>query len=73
VRLAEFHAAAQVEDREFAALREPRRVGPLLPSAKLLLVSSRTAPSPAGPGELWLPTPCSDAELMSAVRQAHIV
>ncbi|HJV57048.1 MAG TPA: PilZ domain-containing protein [Methylomirabilota bacterium] len=50
-----------------------RRLGPLLPSAKLLLVSSRTAPSPAGPGELWLPTPCSDAELMSAVRQAHIV
>jgi hypothetical protein len=50
-----------------------RRLGPLLPSAKLLLVSSRTAPSPAGPGELWLPTPCSDAELMTAIRRAHIV
>lgn len=50
-----------------------RRLGPLLPSAKLLLVSSRTAPSPAGPGELWLPTPCSDAELVTAVRQAHLV
>jgi PilZ domain-containing protein len=50
-----------------------RRLTPLLPSARLLLVSSRTAPSPAGPGELWLPTPCSDADLMAAVRQARAV
>lgn len=47
-----------------------RRLAPLLPSAKLVLMSSRSAPSPAGPGVVWLPTPCSDAELMAAVRLA---
>ena len=79
LRMAEQHASAITLALVAAELKlmngEPvtRRLGPLLPSAKLLLVSSRTAPSPAGPGELWLPTPCSDAELMTAVRRAHIV
>jgi len=79
LRMAEQHASAINLALVAAELKlmngEPltRRLGPLLPSAKLLLVSSRTAPSPAGPGELWLPTPCSDAELMTAVRRAHIV
>lgn len=79
LRMAEQHASAITLALVAAELKlmngEPltRRLGPLLPSAKLLLVSSRTAPSPAGPGELWLPTPCSDAELMTAVRRANIV
>ena len=79
LRMAEQHASAITLALVAAELKlmngEPltRRLGPLLPSAKLLLVSSRTAASPAGPGELWLPTPCSDAELMTAVRRAHIV
>jgi PilZ domain-containing protein len=79
LRMAEQHASAITLALVAAELKlmngEPltRRLGPLLPSAKVLLVSSRTAPSPAGPSELWLPTPCSDAELMTAVRQAHIV
>lgn len=47
-----------------------KRLAPLLPSAKLLLMSSRSAPSPAGPGAFWLPTPCTDAELIARVRQA---
>jgi len=47
-----------------------KRLGPLLPSAKLLLMSSRSAPSPVGPDGLWLPTPCSDGELIARVRQA---
>lgn len=46
------------------------RLTPLLPAAKLVLMASRTAPSPSTPGALWLPTPCSDAEMMAAVRQA---
>jgi hypothetical protein len=79
LRMAEQHASVITLALVAAELKlmngEPltRRLAPLLPSAKLLLVSSRTAPSPAGPGELWLPTPCSDAELVAAVRQAHIV
>jgi hypothetical protein len=79
LRMAEQHASAITLALVAAELKLmngeslTRRLGPLLPSAKLLLVSTRTAPSPAGPGELWLPTPCSDADLMTAVRQAHIV
>jgi len=79
LRMAEQHASVITLALVAAELKlmngEPltRRLGPLLPSAKLLLVSSRSAPSPAGPGELWLPTPCSDAELMTAVRQALAV
>jgi PilZ domain-containing protein len=46
------------------------RLAPLLPAAKLVLMASRTSPSPSTPGALWLPTPCSDAEMMAAVRQA---
>ena len=48
------------------------RLAPLLPAAKLVLMASRTAPSPSTPGALWLPTPCSDAEMMAAVRQALV-
>jgi DNA-binding response OmpR family regulator len=79
LRLAEQNASAITLALVAPELRlmngEPlvRRLVPLLPAAKLLLASNRAAPSPAGPGELWLPTPCSDAELMTAVRRAHIV
>jgi hypothetical protein len=48
-----------------------KRLVPLLPSAKLVLMSSRSTPNPAGPGALWLPTPCTDGELMAQVRQAQ--
>lgn len=79
LRLAEQNASAITLALVAAELRlmngEPlaRRLAPLLPVARLLLASSRAAASPAGPGELWLPTPCSDAELMTAVRRAHLV
>lgn len=46
------------------------RLAPLLPAAKLVLMASRTAPSPSTPGAVWLPTPCSDSEMMAAIRQA---
>lgn len=48
-----------------------KRLAPLLPSAKLVLMSSRSAPNPAGPGALWLPTPCTDGELVAQIRQAQ--
>lgn len=47
------------------------RLAPLLPSAKLVLMSSRSTPNPAGPGSLWLPTPCTDGELLAQIRQAQ--
>lgn len=47
-----------------------KRLAPLLPSAKLVLMSSRSTPNPAGPGAVWLPTPCTDGELMAQIRQA---
>ena len=46
-----------------------KRLVPLLPSAKLVLMSSRSTPNPAGPGALWLPTPCTDGELTAQIRQ----
>jgi hypothetical protein len=46
-----------------------KRLAPLLPSAKLVLMSSRSTPNPAGPGALWLPTPCTDGELMAQIHQ----
>src|SRR5262245_43584245 len=49
-----------------------KRLAPMLPSAKLLLMSSRAAPSPEGEGALWLPTPCTDGELIARVRQALV-
>jgi hypothetical protein len=76
LRMAEQHGSAITVALVEADLKlmngEPleRRLAPLLPSAKLVLMSSRSAPSPAGPGAVWLPTPCSDAELMAAVRLA---
>jgi hypothetical protein len=48
-----------------------KRLAPLLPSAKLVLMSSRSTPNPAGPGALWLPTPCTHGELMAQVHQAQ--
>lgn len=48
-----------------------KRLAPLLPSAKLVLMSSRSTPNPAGPEAVWLPTPCTDGELMAQVRQAQ--
>ena len=47
-----------------------KRLAPLLPSAQLVLMSSRSTPNPAGPGSHWLPTPCTDSELLAHVRQA---
>jgi hypothetical protein len=46
------------------------RLLPILPAAKVIVMSSRTVPRPAGAPGHWLPTPCSDAELMTVVRQA---
>jgi hypothetical protein len=46
------------------------RLVPILPTAKVIVMSSRTVPRPAGAPGHWLPTPCSDAELMTVVRQA---
>jgi hypothetical protein len=46
------------------------RLAPLLPAAKLLLMSSGSTQGPGGPGVLWLTTPCTDVELMARVRQA---
>jgi hypothetical protein len=46
------------------------RLVPILPTAKVIVMSSRTIPRPAGAPGHWLPTPCSDAELMTVVRQA---
>ena len=43
------------------------RLAPLLPAAKVLLMSSGAAPG--GPGVLWLTTPCTDTELIARVRQ----
>lgn len=48
-----------------------KRLAPLLPSAKLVLMSSRLTPNPAGPGALWLPTPCTDGELTAQIRQVQ--
>lgn len=48
-----------------------KRLTPLLPSAKLVLMSSRSTPNPAGPGTLWLPTPCTDGELMAQIHQVQ--
>jgi PilZ domain len=50
-----------------------KRLAPLLPSAKLVLMSSRSAPNPAGPGAVWLPTPCTDGDLVAQIRQAQAV
>ncbi len=47
-----------------------KRLAPLLPSAKLVLMASRSAPNPAGSGVHWLPTPCTDGELLAHVRRA---
>jgi len=47
-----------------------RRLASLLPSAKLVLMSSRSAPIAVGPEALWLPMPCTDGELMAQIRQA---
>ena len=47
------------------------RLAPLLPTAKLVLMSSRSTPNPAGPEAVWLPTPCTDVELMAQIRQAQ--
>lgn len=47
-----------------------KRLVRLLPSARLVLMSSRSTPSPAGPGALWLPTPCSAGALVACVRLA---
>lgn len=46
------------------------RLAPIVPTAKVIVMSSRTVPRPAGAPGHWLPTPCSDAELMTVVRQA---
>jgi CheY-like chemotaxis protein len=78
LRMAEEHRSAITLALVAAELRLmngdllARRLAPMLPSAKLLLMSSRSAPSPAGEGALWLPTPCTDGELIARVRQALV-
>jgi PilZ domain-containing protein len=77
LRIAEEHRAAITLILIAADLRlmngEPlaKRLAPLLPSANLVLMSSRSSPNPAGPGAVWLPTPCTDGELMAQIRQAR--
>jgi PilZ domain-containing protein len=76
LRMAEEHRSAITLALVAAELRLmngdllARRLAPMLPSAKLLLMASRSAPSPATDGGLWLPTPCTDGELLARVRQA---
>lgn len=43
-----------------------KRLAPLLPAARLVLMSSRSAPVTDGH---WLPTPCTDGELLAHIRQ----
>jgi hypothetical protein len=45
------------------------RLAPILPSAKLLLMSGRAVSRPTGSGAPCLPTPCTDQELIARVRQ----
>lgn len=77
LRIAEEHRAAITLILIASDLRlmngEPlaKRLVPLLPSAKLVLMSSRSTPNPAGPEAVWLPTPCTDGELMAQIRQAQ--
>jgi hypothetical protein len=76
LRMAEEHRGAIALGLIAADLRlmngEPlaKRLAPLLPSAKLVLMSGRSSPSPAGPGMHWLPTPCTDGELLAQIRAA---
>ncbi len=46
------------------------RLAPVVPAAKVIVMSSRTVPRPAGAPGYWLPTPCSEADLMTVVRHA---
>ncbi len=46
------------------------RLTPVIPAAKVIVMSSRTVPRPAGAPGYWLPTPCSEADLMTVVRHA---
>lgn len=76
LRMAEEHRGAVALVLIAADLRlmngEPlaKRLTPLLPSAKLVLMSGRSSPSPTGPGMHWLPTPCTDGELLAQIRSA---
>ena len=75
LRMAEEHRSAITLALVAAELRLmngdllAKRLAPMLPSAKMLLMSSRSAPSPAGDDASWLPTPCTDGELIARVRQ----
>jgi hypothetical protein len=46
------------------------RLVPIVPGAKVIVMSSRTVPRPGGAPGYWLPTPCTDADLMTVVRHA---
>ncbi|MEX2224771.1 MAG: PilZ domain-containing protein [Candidatus Rokuibacteriota bacterium] len=76
LRIAEEHRSSIVLILVAADLRlmngEPlvKRLVPILPTAKLVLMGSRSTPKPAEPGALWLPTPCTDGELMEHLRRA---
>lgn len=78
LRIAEQHRSAIALVLVTADLRlmngEPLagRLSLVLPKAKLLLMSSGSRPSPGGPGTVWLPTPCTDADLMTRVREALV-
>lgn len=78
LRMAEDHRSAITLALVAAELRLmngdllARRLAPMLPSAKLLLMASRSAPNPACDDGLWLPTPCTDGELLARVRQVLV-
>jgi len=76
LRIAEQHHSAIALVLVTADLRlmngEPLagRLSLVLPEAKVVLMSSGSSPSPGGAGALWLRTPCTDADLMTRVREA---
>ena len=78
LRMAEEHRSAITLALVAAELRLmngdllAKRLAPMLPSAKMLLMSSRSAPTPAGDDASWLPTPCTDRELIARVRQVLV-
>lgn len=78
LRMAEEHQSAITLALVAAELRLmngdllARRLAPMLPSAKLLLMASRSEPNLAGDGGLWLPVPCTDGELLARVQQVLV-
>lgn len=76
LRLAEEHRSAidlLVVEADLRLINEEplvKRLFPLLPSARRLLLASASTRTDAAPGTHWLRTPCTATELMAHVRQA---